>query len=166
MAPTIDWLTKVITVPIGDLTLVSGVNYDWDIDAFRLDLKDIEDSQQGMAHLDTHEHTGEKTLAGITYARFVEIINGYTVTLPNSAIKVTAFGANHNIVDVLNLNLAQLITNNSAGLVNVTQVNQVWALHGLDPANPLDVTTTTRDTGDISQTFTEPVAGTTRVTTI
>lgn len=117
MALSINWATKVITVPQADLTLISGSLYELDVDAFRLELKDIEDSEEGMAFPDTHRHNTEVTLSGVTYARTFEIINGYTVTFENGTYTVRCVGANHNLADVKNVNSVSLIIGNSAGLV-------------------------------------------------
>lgn len=119
MTVSIDWATKVITVPQSELTFISGTLYELDVDAFRLALKDIEDSTAGIVHPRTHNHNTQITLAGVTYARTVEIINGYTVTFENTGSNYTVrcVGANHNIGDVLNFNLVNLIIGNSAGLI-------------------------------------------------
>lgn len=119
MALSINWATKVITIPQADLTPVSGSLYELDVDAFRLALKDIEDGEEGMAFPDTHRHNTEVTLGGVTYARTLEIINGYTVTFQDvgSPYRVRCVGANHNISDVQNLNNVSLIVGNAAGLI-------------------------------------------------
>ena len=117
MAISIDWGTKVITVPQADLTFVGGSLYDFDTDQFRKDLKALEAGEDGMAFLDTHEHTAPKTLSGITFARFVEIINGYTVTFQDGQYRVRFVGSNNNISDVANLNQVSLLPQNSAGLI-------------------------------------------------
>lgn len=118
---TIDWGTRIITVPQSFLTLIGGVLYELDVNAFRLALKDLEDGEEGMAYPDTHQHNTEFVLSGVTYARSVEIINGYTVTFEDLGphYTVRAVGANHNIADVLNFNSVNLIIGNSAGLVVV-----------------------------------------------
>ena len=116
---TINWATKIITVPQADLTLVSGSLYELDVDVFRLALKDIEDSDEGMNFTDTHRHNTTVSLSGVTYARSVEIINGYTVTFQDTGTpyRVRCVGANHNISDVQNLNNVSLIVGNAAGLI-------------------------------------------------
>lgn len=128
MAITVDWPTKVINVPQADLTDLGGDVYELDMDVFRLALKDLEDDD-GMPFLDTHEHTAEKTIAGFTLARVVEIINGYTVTFENGSYRVNLVGANTNLTDVLNLNTVQVIPSNSAGLIsasNAELAQEVW----------------------------------------
>jgi hypothetical protein len=116
---SIDWLTKVITIPQSDLTPVAGSLYELDVDWFRLALKNFEDSEEGMSFPDTHRHNTEVTLGGVTYARTFEIINGYTVTFEEVGppYRVKCVGANHNISDVQNLNNVSLIVGNAAGLI-------------------------------------------------
>ena len=114
---TINWATRVITVPQANLTLVSGSLYELDVDSFRLLLKDIEDSDEGMTFPDTHRHNTVVSLSGVTFARTFEIINGYTITFENGTYSVRCVGANHNIGDVKNVNSVSLIIGNSAGLI-------------------------------------------------
>lgn len=117
MATTIDWGTKIITVLQADMSFLGGVLYEFDIDAFRLELKALEDSEYGMPMPNTHIHTKEKTISGVTYIRSIEIINGYTVTIsPATAYQVTCIGANHNVQDVYNNTTGPtFLPNNSAG---------------------------------------------------
>jgi len=125
VAISIDWPTKVITINQSDCTLISGTLYELDTDTFRLALKALEDDEEGMPWLRTHKHNTEVTIAGVTYARFVEIINGYSVTFsPNSQWSVKLTGSNNNIWDVengiLNQNQVQVIPTNSAGLITIS----------------------------------------------
>lgn len=121
MAISINWTTKVITIPQADLTLVSAGLYELDVDVLRLALKNIEDGEEGIAFPDTHRHNTAVTLSGVTYARTFEIINGYTVTFEDvgTPYTVRCVGANHNIADVKNVNQVSLIIGNSAGLIVV-----------------------------------------------
>ena len=119
MTISVNWATKVITVPLADLTLVSPGVYQLNVNTFRLALKDLEDSPEGMSFLDTHRHTAAVTLSGVTGPLTVEIINGYTVTFENGSYRVNLVGGNSNILDVLNLNQVQVAANNSFGLVTV-----------------------------------------------
>lgn len=122
MAISINWATKVITVPQADLTLVSGSIYELDVDTFRLALRELEYSEAGQVYLPTHSHNTAVTLAGVTYARTVEIINGYTIEFEDtgSSYTVSCVGANHNISDVKVVNRVSLIVNNSAGLIQTS----------------------------------------------
>jgi hypothetical protein len=59
MAISINWATKVISVPKADLTVVQltpSEIYELDINFFRLTLKDLEDNSDGMTWLTTHNH--------------------------------------------------------------------------------------------------------------
>lgn len=121
MSISVNWLTKVITVPKSFMTELSPTLYELDVNAFRIALKDIEDGGTGMVYPDTHRHNSPVTLAGVTYARTLEIINGYTVTFEDGQYAVRCIGANHNIGDVKNLNQVSLIIGNAAGLIVHTQ---------------------------------------------
>jgi hypothetical protein len=125
---TINHLTKVILVPVNDSCMTAitpgiGGVYAMDVNVFRKNLKDLEDDPEGMTLLDTHTHNTEIVLSGVTYSRFFEIINGYTVEFDESVFDhyiVVCSGANHNIADVKVLNTISLIIGNSAGLVTVS----------------------------------------------
>ena len=122
--PTINWATRVITIPQSFLTYISGSLYELDVDKLRLALKNIEDSEEGMLFIDTHRHSTQVILSGVTYARALEIINGYTVTLEDGQYAVRCIGANHNLADVKNLNQVSLIIGNSAGLVGISGLTE------------------------------------------
>lgn len=125
MAISIDWNTKVISVPQSDLTLVSGSLYELDTNDLRLSLKALEaeiSQDGGMPFEDTHRHNTEVTVAGTTFARTIEIINGYSILFtPDSQWSVRLVGSNNNFFDVengiLNQNQVHVISNNSAGLI-------------------------------------------------
>lgn len=131
MAPTVNWLTRRITVPQSDLTLDAGIIYDFDVNQFRLDLKDIEDNVDGVAMPDTHRHNTAVTISGLPLARTLEIINQFTVEFEDTgaAYVVRCSGANHNIADVFvpGTSEVSLIVGNSAGLVDATSASAVWA---------------------------------------
>jgi len=149
MAISINWATKVITIPQADLTFISGSLYELDVDIFRLALKDIEDSEDGMSFPDTHRHNTEVTLGGVTYARTFEIINGYTVTFQDvgSPYRVRCTGANHNISDVQNLNNVSIIVGNAAGLIvksigsglSTQEHDELFAIRGVDGDDLKDI---------------------------
>lgn len=119
MAITIDWNTRVITVPQSDLTDLGGGQYEMDVNWFRLQLKAIEDDAEGMAYPQTHNHNTEVTISGITLARVVEMTNNYTVTFtPDTPWAVTLVNANSNVFDVVNQNQVNVRAVNSAGLTS------------------------------------------------
>ena len=119
MAISIDWSTRVIYVPKTFLTSLGGALYELDINAFREALKDIEDNVDGIVNPDTHKHNTSVLLDGVTYARIIEIINGYTVTFEDGQYAVNLVGANSNIATVTNINQVSIRTSNSAGLIEV-----------------------------------------------
>lgn len=123
MAISITWGTKVIYVPVTYLTLLSGTIYELDSDQMRLDLKGLEDDVEGMPFNDTHRHNTTVAIAGIVYARTVEIINDYSVEFEDGQYTVIIKGSNNNFHDVLNgilvQNQVQVIPTNSAGLIEV-----------------------------------------------
>lgn len=114
---SVNWSTKVISIPQSYLTSLGGGVYELDTDQLRLDLKALEDDETGMPHLDTHRHNTSVTLGGITLARTFEIINGYTITFEDDQYAVNLVGSNNNISDVTNVNQVSIRSNNSAGMV-------------------------------------------------
>lgn len=140
MVISIDWATKVISVPKADLSLVSigpPEIRSLDVDQFRKDLNALQASEIGMAFDTTHENTPPKTIGGVTYARLIEIINGYTVTFEAGAYAVNLAGANNNISDVTNLNSVSIRSSNSAGLTFSAEILEIWTRLWLDPNNPM-----------------------------
>src|SRR3989344_4789024 len=119
----INWSTNVINVPKTATTLIDAGPpeiRELDVDAFRLQLKDLEDDADGVPFTDTHRHNTEVTLGGLTISRVVEILAPYTVTFEDDSYAVNLVGANNNISDRVNLNLVSVRSANSAGLVTIT----------------------------------------------
>lgn len=125
---SINWSTKVIYIPQSYLTLVSGIKYGLNIETFRNDLKNIEDSEEGMAFPNTHTRNAPTTLSGTVYAQTFEILSPYTVTFENTGTPyvVIPSGANHNLGDVTNYDGGMsLVIGNSAGLQVYTSTGGV-----------------------------------------
>jgi hypothetical protein len=122
---SIDWLAKVIHVPKMFLDLVSGVAYELDTNKFRLALRDLEDDEAGMPFSPTHNHNTTVTLAGVQYARVLEILAPYTITFEDGQYSVNLIGSNNNIGDRANINQVSVRVNNSAGLQNVSTPTNV-----------------------------------------
>lgn len=151
MAITIDWSTKVISVPRADMSLIQltpteirELNLNW----FRLQLKDIEDGDEGMVNDDTHSHNTEVSLGGLTYARVIAIINGYTVTFEDGQYAVNLVGANSNVGDVVNVNQVSVRSSNSAGMTSSPDIEYssfAGAIH-LDEVNGVSGTVYPRGT--------------------
>jgi hypothetical protein len=120
MAFTVNHLTHVISVPQADLDLISGTLYEHDTDDFRKALKAWEAGEEGIVEDDTHQHFTTYTIAGVTYARAINILSPYSITYEDGAYSVQLSGSNNNIWDIgggiLNQNTVQVIPTNSAGL--------------------------------------------------
>ncbi len=123
MAISVNWATLVITVPKADTTLVDiGPPEIRSYDVYEKlwkELKDIEDSEEGMPFLDTQSHNPPVTVSGLLLARVIQIINGYTVEFEDGQYQVNLLGANHNVGDVRVANQVSLATQNSAGLITI-----------------------------------------------
>jgi hypothetical protein len=121
MAITIDYITYVINVPQSDLTFDSGTLYRLDTNAFRLILKTIEASEEGIILSDTNIHNTEVIVSGVTYARALSIISPYSVEFEDLQYTCILEGSNNNIWDVSGGFLvqyqAQIIPTNAAGLI-------------------------------------------------
>lgn len=126
MAITINWGTSTINVPQSFLTPLGGSAYTLDTNAFRLALKDLEDSEAGMISPPTHTHNTAVTLGGIEYARVIAILPPYTVTFEETGAPYTVSlaGSNNNFLEKTNLGTVQILSSNSAGLINVAEVQQ------------------------------------------
>jgi len=122
---TIDWKTSIINIPKADLTLVQTTPSEirqLDINDFRLILKALEASVEGMPFPKTHVHYPEITVSGVTLARSVIILEPYTITFENGQYAVNLINANSNIADRVNVNQVSVRSSNSAGLAYVEGV--------------------------------------------
>ena len=160
---TVDWVTRVITVPRAYLTPLGGAEYELDTNQFRLDLKALEDDAEGIVHIDTHRHNTVVVLGGIAFDRQFEIINGYTVTFeefPDEPYSVTLTGSNNNVQDVSNLNNVSIRSANSAGRTVVSDADLAVVLKVLlnkMVTDPDAGTITIYDDDDTSPLFTGPL---------
>jgi len=121
MAISVNWPTRIISVPKADTVLVqaSPEIRSLDLNVLRLRLKDLEDDEEGIPWPDTHRHNTTTTISGVTLARVVEVINGYTITFEDGQYAVNLYGANSNVSDVVNVNQVSVRSANSAGLIQV-----------------------------------------------
>ena len=159
MALTLDPATKVITIPQADLTLVSGSLYELDTNQFRKDVFDLIASESYIWMPDAFSHNTEVTVAGTTFARTLEFINGYSVTFENLLYSVRLAGSNNNIFDVENgiLNASGNVTvigQNSAGLQTVVSGS------GVLPADITAIAAATSDATWDTKTSDHEVVGT------
>jgi len=143
VAITIDWPTLTFTVQQADLTFVQGTFYRMDTENFyRAAINAIMASGEGIVFDRPIIHNTEVTVAGVTYARFIEQINGYKlVFLPNTQWSVELVGSNNNLFDIENLilvqNQVQVIPTNSAGLISSPKIDDLHTRLGLELGNPI-----------------------------
>jgi hypothetical protein len=119
MAITIDYQTRIISIPKADLTLIQSTPfeiYELDIDSFRLKLKNLEYDITGISFVDTHFSSTAVTAEGATVARVFEIINGYTVAFEDGDYTVNIVGASTNIAEVTKLNQVKVCGVSSTSL--------------------------------------------------
>lgn len=143
MAITIDPATKVISIPQVDLTLISGTLYELDTNAFRLTVMRLLDNEDHIFLPIAFSHNTEVALAGETFARTIEVINGYSLTFENLVYSVRMAGSNNNFFDVDNgiLNPSGNVTvigRNSAGLLASPKIDEIHEDRGL--ATPKTIT--------------------------
>jgi hypothetical protein len=164
---TVNWLTKVITVPTTDLTLVSGTRYSLLLSDFLAEVRRLEwlfDGGLWAAAIIEHSDT-RFDFAGADYAPFDEVINGYTVEFIGVVTRLDLKGSNNNLADVLVENCVQLVTFNSAGLQVYSTgsglspseqlaLSDVHTYMGLNSGNPIEHTPTQSitDAADIDVT--------------
>jgi hypothetical protein len=121
MTVSIDWSTKIISIPKVDTVLIQTLPTEireLGLNDFRMTLKGLEDGEEGMVFLDTHRHNTEVSVGGLTLARVIELINGYTVTFEDGQYAVNLTGANSNVGDNVNVNQVSVRSFNSAGLIS------------------------------------------------
>lgn len=118
MAYTVDWISKVISVPTADLTLVTGTRYSLTMSDFLAEIRRLEwEFAEGLWALPILDHTNTKVdFAGVDYAPFDDLLNGYTVQFTGVVTRVDLLGSNNNIVDVLVVTGVSVVPSNSAGL--------------------------------------------------
>jgi hypothetical protein len=158
MAITIDYSDTVtpqyvINVPRADMLLVQSTPVEirqLNLDTFRQTLNDLMDDEVGINFPTNHIHTAPLTVAGVTLARVVAILDPYAIEFEDGAYNVNVVGGNSNISDVTIKNQVGVNTANSAGLIQVTsgsglspeQDERLTDLHqfrGLDSDNPLEI---------------------------
>ena len=123
MAISINWGTKVISVPRADMVLLQSTPTEirqLSINTFRVALNELQADVSGMTFLATHDHNKAINLGGVVIARVIEIINGYTITFEDGQYAVNLVGANSNIADVTNVNQVSVRSSNSAGLQDLS----------------------------------------------
>lgn len=130
MAYSLDPATREITVPKSDLVNISGTLFVLDTEVFRNNMNAIIASEDYIWLPDYATRNAPVTVAGVTLAQTIELINGFNLTFDDSsgtdAYSVRLEGSNNNLFDIqngiLNQNLVQVIPTNSAGLTYSKQI--------------------------------------------
>lgn len=117
MAYFVDWIAKHVTIPVSDLTLVSGSNYTLNAADVHNELRRVEWAFDGGLWADPIlKHYSTLVLSGIPKTRSVEMINDYTWGIDASNIVVSMLGIDHNLFDTfIPLNGVSILGNNSVG---------------------------------------------------
>ena len=119
MTVTVDWGNLTVHIARSEMLLVQSVPVEirqLDLTSFRYALHDIQDSEAGMVYPTIHTHNSSVTVAGVTLAQVVEIVNNYTITFEDGLYNVNIVGGNSNVADRVNKNQVGVNTANSAGL--------------------------------------------------
>jgi len=128
MALTVNHQTKVFTILRADLTLLQSVPtfvYRLNLPALRVEMKALTDNEIGITYDDSHAWFPSQTVSGVQLAPVFIMINGFTVTFEDGQYAVNFNGANTNLGDVTNVNQVSIRPNNSAGLVQVLEIEQI-----------------------------------------
>ena len=153
MSYSVNWTTKVITVPLADLTLISGSNYSLDTGDFWIEMRRLEASAgDGLWAAQAVEYVNTQLLSGITYSAIVKLINSYTWDTDTTDKNISLLGFNNNLLDTfIPGNGVSVLANNSAGKIvsgsgldagQDTKLSEVYVYLGLDSTNPIEHTPT------------------------
>lgn len=127
MAISVNHVTKVIYIPRADLVEIQSAPsfiYQLNMPWLWLQLTDLQDDAAGMVYDDMVLNNPPVNVGGVTLARVIQIINGYTVEFEDGQYAVNLTGANTNLQDVAIVNQVSVRPNNSAGLQDLTTLLQ------------------------------------------
>jgi hypothetical protein len=138
MAYSVNWATKVVTIPLADLTLVSGSNYSLDASDVWIELRRLEAAPgDGLWAEQIAEFVNTQTLSGLPYSAILKMINGYTWDTDTTNKTISLLGINNNLLDVfIPGNGISVLANNSAGKIttgsglSVGEQGQLADIHG------------------------------------
>lgn len=120
MAYAINWITKVVTIPLSDLTFVSGINYTLLVGDVHKEIRRLEwEFGDGLWAVNAGDWTDTQVLSGITYSAIFKLVNGYTWEVAASNIIVSLLGINSNLLDTfIPANGVSVLANNSGGKID------------------------------------------------
>jgi hypothetical protein len=133
MSYSVDWATKIITVPLADLTLISGSNYSLNAGDFWIEMRRLEASPgDGLWAEQAVEYVNTQVLSGITYSAIVKLINSYTWNTDTTNKNIFLIGFNSNLLDVFIPGSGiSVLANNSGGKIDAgggagASAQEVW----------------------------------------
>lgn len=134
MAYTVNWITKLITIPQADLTLISGDNYSLDMADVHSEIRRLEWAlTDGLWAPEIINFYPTVTLSGIAKTPTVEFKNDYTVQFGGSNYNVSVSGYDTNMADVL-------VPGNGINVVFNNSVGKVASGSGLDAGQDAKLT--------------------------
>jgi hypothetical protein len=119
VAYSINWLTKVITIPLSDLILVGGSNYTLNVDFAHDEIRRLEwEFNEGLWAEHAIEYINSYTLSGLVYSPVIQMVNGYMWEVASTNINIGLVGSNSNFLDTfIPGNGISVLANNSAGKI-------------------------------------------------
>ncbi len=147
MTYSVDWIAKIVSIPLSDLTDNGDGTYSLDSDDVRRELRRLEwEPSEGLWAPNIVKWYDGKTLGGVTYPPAWEVVNGYKIKIAasNTVVKVTGYDSNISDVFVPE-NGVSLLMNNSVGKITTgsglsteqaDQLLRVFQRLDLDPNNP------------------------------
>lgn len=125
MAITVDWANAIINVPRDDMPLVQSTPTEireLNLNDFRLTLKALESSLEGMGFQKMLDHYTAIQVGGVELAHVLILLAPYTVTFEDGQYAVNLVGANSNVGDRVNVNQVSVRSANSAGLAQTSDI--------------------------------------------
>jgi hypothetical protein len=133
MSYSVNWATKVVTVPLTDLTLISGSNYSLNTGDFWIEMRRLEASpEDGLWTEQVIEYVNTQVLSGITYSAIVKLINSYTWNTDTTNKNIFLIGFNSNLLDTFIPGSGiSVLANNSGGKIDAgggagASAQEVW----------------------------------------
>ena len=125
MAYSVNWTTRVITIPQADLTPLGGGLYQLLVDDFRKECRRLEWSDtQGLSYPAIVDWISSITIAGTPLAAILQVINGYTIEFEDLQYAVNLVGANSNMGDVTVVNQVSVRPQNSVFVIKTKRNNK------------------------------------------
>ena len=121
MAYTVNWDSRIISIPQSDLVDLGNNVYKLDLELCHQELRRLEwEFYEGLSREQILDYTPPTLAGGVIYAAFVILINEYWIEFEDGQYAVNFDGANTNIQDYTVVNQVSIRPNNSAGLQDLS----------------------------------------------